>query len=156
MKIGVPTEIKEDEYRVALTPAELAAAGHEVIIQSGAGKGSAIADSDYRAQGAVIVPEAPSVFSETDMIVKVEQPQPAELELLEPRHALFAYLHLAADPELTKALLESGATCIAYETVEDHRGRLPLHAPMSRWPARWRPRPEHSCSRSRWMGAASC
>jgi alanine dehydrogenase len=134
MKIGVPAEIKEDEYRVALTPAgvrELVAAGHEVIIQSGAGKGSAIADSDYRAQGAAIVPAAGSVFGEADMIVKVKEPQPAEVELLEPRHLLCAYLHLAADPELTKGLMKSGATCIAYETVEDHRGRLPLLAPMS-------------------------
>jgi alanine dehydrogenase len=134
MKIGIPAEIKEDEYRVALTPAgvrELVAAGHEVIVQSGAGEGSAIADSDYKRQGAAIVSDAPSVWGELEMIVKVKEPQPAELELLEPRHVLFAYLHLAADPELTKALMESGATCIGYETVEDRRGRLPLLAPMS-------------------------
>jgi alanine dehydrogenase len=134
MRIGVPTEIKQDEYRVALTPAgvrELKARGHEVVVQAGAGNGSAISDSDYAGQGATVVPDAPSVFAGADAIVKVKEPQPAEVALLEPRHVLFTYLHLAPDPELTQGLLESGATCIAYETVTDARGRLPLLAPMS-------------------------
>ena len=134
MKVGVPTEVKTDEYRVALTPAgvrELADAGHEVFVQSGAGVGSAIADEAYVAQGATIVPDADAVFEEATMIVKVKEPQPPEVARLEPRHVLFTYLHLAADASLTRGLMESGATCIAYETVEDSRGRLPLLAPMS-------------------------
>jgi alanine dehydrogenase len=134
MKVGVPTEIKTDEYRVALTPAgvrELAERGHDVIVQQGAGEGSAIADAEYTAQGARILPDAEAVFGEAEMIVKVKEPQPPEVALLEPRHTLFTYLHLAPDPELTRGLVESGATCVAYETVEDTRGRLPLLAPMS-------------------------
>ena len=134
MRVGVPTEVKPDEYRVALTPAgvrELVDAGHEVLVQSGAGVGSAIDDSQYASQGASIVPDAVALFADTELIVKVKEPQPAEVELLEPRHTLFTYLHLAADPTLTTGLMESGATCVAYETVEDNRGRLPLLAPMS-------------------------
>ena len=134
VKVGVPTEIKTDEYRVALTPAgvrELVEHGHEVVVQAGAGEGSAISDGDYRSQGAQILPDAEAVFAEADMIVKVKEPQPGEVALLEPRHTLFTYLHLAPDPELTRGLVESGATCVAYETVEDSRGRLPLLAPMS-------------------------
>jgi alanine dehydrogenase len=134
VKVGVPTEIKADEYRVALTPSgvrELRDLGHEVVVQAGAGEGSAIADDDYVAQGAVVVPDAEAVFAEAELVVKVKEPQPAEVERLEPRHTLFTYLHLAPDPELTRVLLDSGATCIAYETVEDARGRLPLLAPMS-------------------------
>ena len=134
MKVGVPTEIKADEYRVALTPSgvrELSDRGHEVVVQSGAGEGSAIADGDYVAQGARVLPDADAVFAEGELIVKVKEPQPVEVARLEPRHTLFTYLHLAPDPEQTQGLLESGATCIAYETVEDSRGRLPLLAPMS-------------------------
>jgi alanine dehydrogenase len=134
VKVGVPTEIKVDEYRVALTPAgvrELVDAGHEVLVQSGAGVGSALPDDAYVAQGARILPDAESVFAESEMIVKVKEPQPSEVEMLEPRHVLFTYLHLAADVELTRGLMRSGATCIGYETVEDRRGRLPLLAPMS-------------------------
>ena len=134
MKVGVPTEIKTDEYRVALTPAgvrELVDRGHEVLVARGAGVGSAIPDELYAAQGATIVPDADAIFGEAEMIVKVKEPQPAEVARLEPRHTLFTYLHLAPDPELTRGLLESGATCIAYETVTDERGRLPLLAPMS-------------------------
>jgi alanine dehydrogenase len=134
MRVGVPTEIKVDEYRVALTPAgvrELVDAGHQVNVQSGAGLGSAITDEDYAAQGASILPDADAVFGESDLIVKVKEPQPVEVGRLESRHTLFTYLHLAADPELTRGLMDSGATCIAYETVEDARGRLPLLAPMS-------------------------
>jgi alanine dehydrogenase len=134
VKVGVPTEIKTDEYRVALTPAgvrELSDHGHEIFVQAGAGLGSAIGDDDYARQGATIVPDADAVFGEAELIVKVKEPQPAEVARLEPRHTLFTYLHLAPDPELTRTLLESGATCIAYETVEDRNGRLPLLAPMS-------------------------
>jgi alanine dehydrogenase len=134
VKVGVPTEIKTDEYRVGMTPAgvrELAEHGHEVVIQAGAGVGSAIEDSEYTAQGARILPDAEAVFGEADMVIKVKEPQAPEVALLEPRHTLFTYLHLAPDLELTQGLVESGATCIAYETVEDDRGRLPLLAPMS-------------------------
>src|SRR3977135_300005 len=133
-KIGVPTEIKADEYRVAITPSgvrELVDAGHEVFIQRGAGEGSAIADVEYEGQGATILPTADEVFGEAELIIGVKEPQPEEVARLEPRHTLFTYLHLAPAPELTKALADSGATCIAYETVEDGGGPLPLLAPMS-------------------------
>jgi alanine dehydrogenase len=134
VKVGVPTEIKTDEYRVALTPSgvrELTDRGHSVCVQAGAGEGSAIPDEHYVAQGASIVPDADTVFAEAELIVKVKEPQPEEVARLAPRHTLFTYLHLAPDPDLTRGLLESGATCIAYETVTDSRGRLPLLAPMS-------------------------
>jgi alanine dehydrogenase len=134
MKVGVPTEIKVDEYRVALTPAgvrELTQRGHEVYIQAGAGLGSAIKDENYVAQGAEIVSDAQAVFDAAELILGVKEPQPEEVEKLRPEHTLFTYLHLAPAPELTNALCETGATCIAYETVEDARGRLPLLAPMS-------------------------
>src|SRR3978361_1398874 len=134
MKVGVPTEIKTDEYRVALTPAgvrELVEHGHDVLIQAGAGEGSAISDDESTSQGAGIVPAAGAVFAASDMIVKVKEPQPVEVALLEPRHTLFTYLHLAPDAELTQGLRDSGATCIAYETITDVNGRLPLLAPMS-------------------------
>ena len=134
VKVGVPTEIKPDEYRVAMTPAgvrDLTDVGHEVYVQSGAGVGSAISDDDYTAQGAHIVADADAVFEAAEMIVKVKEPQPVEVARLRPHHLLFTYLHLAPDPELTRSLVESGATCVAYETVEDERGRLPLLAPMS-------------------------
>jgi alanine dehydrogenase len=134
VKVGVPTEIKADEYRVALTPSgvrELVEHGHEVVVQAGAGEGSAIADADFEAQGAIVLPDADAVFGEADMIVKVKEPQREEVARLEPRHTLFTYLHLAPDPELTRGLVESRATCVAYETVTDVRGRLPLLAPMS-------------------------
>jgi alanine dehydrogenase len=134
MKVGVPTEIKTDEYRVSLTPAgvrELVDRGHEVIIQAGAGAGSTIPDDEYTAQGARIAADAAAVFEEAEMILGVKEPQPVEVDMLRPDHLLFTYLHLAPDPGLTKGLCESGATCVAYETVEDERGRLPLLAPMS-------------------------
>jgi alanine dehydrogenase len=134
MKVGVPTEIKADEYRVALTPIgvrELVEHGHEIVVQSCAGEGSAIDDSAYTAQGARMAPDAESVFAEAELILKVKEPQPIEVGLLRPHHSLFTYLHLAADAELTQGLCDSGAICVAYETVEDVRGRLPLLAPMS-------------------------
>ena len=134
MRIGVPTEIKADEYRVAITPAgvrEMSEHGHEVLVQAGAGEGSAIADAEYEAQGATILATAADVFAEAEMVLHVKELQPAEIEMLRPGQLLFTYLHLAPDPEQTRGLQGSGATCIAYETVEDARGRLPLLAPMS-------------------------
>jgi alanine dehydrogenase len=134
VRVGVPTEIKDDEYRVALTPAgtrELAEHGHDVVVQAGAGVGSAIADADYEAQGARIVPDAASVWSEADLVLKVKEPQASEVEGIRPETTLFTFLHLAPLPDLTQRLQRSGAIFIAYETVEDDRGRLPLLAPMS-------------------------
>jgi alanine dehydrogenase len=134
MKVGVPTEVKADEYRVSLTPAgarELREHGHEVLIQAGAGEGSAIADTAYEAQGARIVPTAEDVWGEAELVLGVKEPQPQEVELVRPETILFTYLHLAPAPELTQGLCDSGAVCIAYETVEDAQGRLPLLAPMS-------------------------
>ena len=134
MRIGVPTEIKPDEYRVAITPAgvrELSSRGHEVLVQTGAGEGSAMDDEQFRAQGATIVADAATVFAEAELVLKVKEPQPEEVARLRDGQTLFTYLHLAAEPELARELQRSGATCIAYETVEDAEGRLPLLAPMS-------------------------
>jgi len=134
VRVGVPREVKPDEYRVAITPAgvrEMVEHGHEVLIEAGAGEGSAIADAGFGSQGARILPDAESVFGEAEMVLKVKEPQPPEVEMLRPGQILFTYLHLAPDPELTQGLCGTGATCIAYETVEDARGRLPLLAPMS-------------------------
>jgi alanine dehydrogenase len=134
VRVGVPTEIKADEYRVAITPAgvrELTSHGHEVLIQTGAGAGSLITDGAYEAQGARIVPDAEAVFADAELVLKVKEPQPGEAELLRDGQVLFTYLHLAPAPELAASLTASGATCVAYETVEDARGRLPLLAPMS-------------------------
>jgi alanine dehydrogenase len=134
MRIGVPTEIKTDEYRVALTPAgtrELVDCGHQVFVQAGAGEGSGISDADYAGQGAKIVPDADEVFDSAELLLKVKEPQAEEVARLRPDHVLFTYLHLAPDPGLTQGLIDSGATCIAYETVTDAQGRLPLLAPMS-------------------------
>jgi alanine dehydrogenase len=134
MRVGVPTEIKDDEYRVAITPAgvrEMVEHGHEVLVETGAGAGSAIADADFEGQGARVVPDADAVFGEAEMVLKVKEPQATEIEMLRPGQLLFTYLHLAPDPEQARGLQGSGATCVAYETVEDERGRLPLLAPMS-------------------------
>jgi alanine dehydrogenase len=134
MRIGVPSEIKPDEYRVAITPAgvrELCSRGHEVTIQTGAGGGSAISDAQFQAQGANIVAGAEAVFERAEIVLKVKEPQASEVGLLREGQTLFTYLHLAAEPELAEGLRRSGATCIAYETVEDSDGRLPLLAPMS-------------------------
>ncbi len=134
MKIGVPTEVKVNEYRVAITPAgvrECSARRHEVLVQAGAGLGSAFDDAHFQAQGARIVPDAEAVFGEAEMVLKVKEPQTSEVAMLREGQTLFTYLHLAAEPELARGLLQSGATCIAYETVEDSSGRLPLLAPMS-------------------------
>jgi alanine dehydrogenase len=134
MIVGVPKEIKPDEYRVAITPAgvrEMTEHGHLVLIEAGAGEGSAIADEEFESQGGRIVPDAAAVFNEAGMVLKVKEPQPGEIEMLRRGQVLFAYLHLAPDPEQTQGLRESDATCVAYETVEDGRGALPLLAPMS-------------------------
>jgi alanine dehydrogenase len=132
--VGVPKEIKPDEYRVAITPAgvrEMVEHGHLVLIEAGAGEGSSISDGELESQGARIVPDATTVFAEAGMILKVKEPQSSEIEMLRRGQLLFTYLHLAPDPEQTRGLCGSGATCVAYETVEDARGRLPLLAPMS-------------------------
>jgi alanine dehydrogenase len=134
VKVGVASEVKSEEYRVALTPVgarELAEHGHEVLVQAGAGVGSAISDSAYEAQGARIVPAAEDVWGEADLVLKVKEPQAEEIPLVRAEVTLFTYLHLAPAPELTRGLRDSGATCVAYETVEDRAGRLPLLAPMS-------------------------
>jgi len=134
LKVGVPKEIKQDEYRVAITPAgvrEMVEHDHEVLIEAGAGEGSAIRDAEFEAQGARIVSDAADVFGESEMILHVKELQASEIEMLRPGQLLFTYLHLAPDPDQTRGLCNSGATCIAYETVEDQAGRLPLLAPMS-------------------------
>jgi alanine dehydrogenase len=134
MRIGVPKEIKNHEYRVGLTPAsvaELVAAGHEVLVETRAGMGIDFADEAYTRIGARIAPDAAAVFAGSDMIVKVKEPQPQEIALLEARHTLFTYLHLAADKPQAEGLMQSGATCIAYETVTSNSGALPLLKPMS-------------------------
>jgi len=132
--VGVPREIKTEEYRVALTPVgvrELVGHGHRVVVETGAGAGSSITDADYTAVGAEILPDAAAVFEAAAMIVKVKEPQPAEIGMLGKHHLLFTYLHLAAYPKEAKGLLDSGATAIAYETVQLSNGSLPLLAPMS-------------------------
>jgi alanine dehydrogenase len=134
MRIGVPKEIKVHEYRVGLVPAgvrELSAAGHEVLIESGAGRGIGVEDAEYRAAGAGIAANAAEVFARAELVVKVKEPQPKECQLLRKDQVLFTYLHLAADPEQADGLIKSGATAIAYETVTAPNGSLPLLTPMS-------------------------
>ncbi|WP_027244695.1 alanine dehydrogenase [Leisingera daeponensis] len=134
MKIGCPTEIKPQEFRVGMTPdaaREAVSHGHEVVIQKGAGMGAGFTDEDYVSAGAAILDTAEEIFATADMIVKVKEPQAVERKMLREGQLLFTYLHLAPDPEQTKDLLESGCTAIAYETVTDDRGGLPLLAPMS-------------------------
>ena len=134
MKIGCPKEIKSQEFRVGMTPNaafEAVKNGHSVIIETGAGDGAGFVDADYEAAGATIIGTADEVFAAADMIVKVKEPQAVERKMLREGQILFTYLHLAPDPEQTKDLLASGATCIAYETVTDRSGGLPLLAPMS-------------------------
>jgi alanine dehydrogenase len=134
MRIGVPKEIKNNEFRVGLTPssvAELVDAGHELFVETRAGMGIDCPDGAFRKAGATILDTAAEVFAASDMIVKVKEPQPVEIALLEPRHILFTYLHLAADKPQAEGLMKSGATCIAYETVTSDSGSLPLLKPMS-------------------------
>lgn len=134
MIVGTVREIKTHEYRVGLTPEsarELVAHGHEVLVESGAGVGIGSSDQDYAAAGAKLLPDARAVFDAAEMIVKVKEPQPVERAMLRPGQILFTYLHLAPDPEQARELIASGATCIAYETVTDRTGALPLLKPMS-------------------------
>ncbi len=134
MLIGAPKEIKQDEYRVGLVPSsvrELVAHGHEVVVETQAGAGIGMLDADYERAGAHIVPDAKSVFDGADMIVKVKEPQPEECRMLRPEQIIFTYLHLAPDPDQARLLLESGCVAIAYETVTDPDGSLPLLTPMS-------------------------
>ncbi|HEY7852490.1 MAG TPA: alanine dehydrogenase, partial [Caulobacteraceae bacterium] len=134
MRIGVPKEIKTLEFRIGATPGvahRLCLEGHQVFVEAGAGAGIGLADQAYADVGAVILPDADAVFDAADMIVKVKEPQPVEVARLKPRHILFTYLHLAADEHQARGLMESGCIAIAYETVTDKSGRLPLLAPMS-------------------------
>ena len=134
MRIGLPTEVKNHEYRVGLTPAsvrELTHHGHTVLVQSGAGDGIGQSDAQYAAAGATLAADAAQVFAQSDMIVKVKEPQPNECAMLRPGQLLYTYLHLAPDPAQTAALVKSGAICIAYETITGPGGGLPLLAPMS-------------------------
>lgn len=134
MKVGVPKEIKNHEYRVGLVPAgvrELVHNGHEVFVEHNAGYGIGLDDHMYEAVGATILPTAAEVFETADMIVKVKEPQAVECKMLRPGQILFTYLHLAPDPEQTQGLIDSGCIAIAYETVTDARGGLPLLSPMS-------------------------
>jgi len=134
MIIGVPKEIKTDEYRVAMIPVgveELRRLGHQVLIQSGAGQGSGISDEQYAAQGAEMVSDPSTIWKRADLIVKVKEPLPQEWPLLHQGQILFTYFHFAADRALTEAVLQSGITAIAYETIKDARGNLPLLTPMS-------------------------
>lgn len=134
MLIGVPKEIKNHEYRIGLTPAavkEYVTHGHQVMVQTNGGAAIGFTDEQYIAAGAQIVDSAEKIFAEADMIVKVKEPQPNECKMLSKGQTLYTYLHLAPDPQQTELLIASGATCIAYETVTDARGGLPLLAPMS-------------------------
>jgi alanine dehydrogenase len=134
MRVGIPTELKNNEFRVAITPsgvAELTRRGHEVLIQAGAGEGSAITDSDFKAAGAQSVSSADSVWADADLVLKVKEPMPVEYSQLRREQTLFTFLHLAASRACTEALLNSGTTSIAYETVQTPDGALPLLAPMS-------------------------
>lgn len=134
MKIGIPKEIKNHEYRVSMTPDGVAAlvnAGHQVLVEHQAGIGSGYHNEDYLAAGASIYQSANDVFRDADIIVKVKEPQPCEYSLIRPKQILFTYLHLAADEAQTHALIASDAICIGYETITNERGELPLLAPMS-------------------------
>jgi alanine dehydrogenase len=142
MRVGVPKELKDNEYRVALTPAgvrELVVLGHEVLIEHNAGVGSSIPDSDFERAGARIVPDADTVFAEADMVLKVKEPVPEEFHRLRDGLVLFTYLHLAASESVTKALTDSGTNAVAYETIEAPDGSLPLLAPMSEVAGRMAP-----------------
>ena len=134
MIVGIPKEVKPQEFRVGLNPAsvrEVVGSGHRVMVEAGAGAGISESDDAYRSAGAVVVGSADEVFAKAELIVKVKEPQPSERQKLTPRHILFTYLHLAPDPDQARDLLRSGATAIAYETVTGPQGRLPLLAPMS-------------------------
>ena len=134
MIVGVPKETKRDEYRVGLLPVgveELTRAGHRVLVETGAGLGSGLADADYAKHGAQLVGSPAELYGRADMIIKVKEPQPDEIRLLRRGQIVFTYFHLAADRQLTESLLQSGSIAVAYETLRDERGRLPLLTPMS-------------------------
>lgn len=134
MIIGVPKEVKEDEYRVAMLPVgaeELVSRGHQVLVQAGAGMGSGLADHDYLQAGAELVASGEEIFALADLIVKVKEPMRSEFASIRPGQTLFTYFHFAADRDLTEAMVQSGASCLAYETLRDAQGRLPLLTPMS-------------------------
>lgn len=134
MIVGVPKEVKRDEYRVAMLPVgveELARRGHRVLIESGAGLGSGLTDAEYQHHGAELIDSPDEIFARAELIVKVKEPQASEYALLRAGQAVFTYFHFAADRALTQAMLDSGASAVAYETLEDDRGRLPLLTPMS-------------------------
>jgi alanine dehydrogenase len=134
MKIGVPKEIKNKESRVGLVPAgvrQLVQDGHQLYVETKAGSEIGISDDEYVTAGATILPSLEEVFAQAEMIIKVKEPQPREIACLKPHHILYTYLHLAADVELTKALMKTGSTCIAYETIQEANGSLPLLVPMS-------------------------
>src|SRR5436305_7801719 len=134
MIVGVPKEVKTDEYRVAKIPVgveELTRAGHKVLIEAGSGSGSGISDEQYAANGAEIVADAATIWGRSDLIVKVKEPLPEEWPLMRPGQIVFTYFHFAASEELTRAVMRSGITAIAYETIKDARGQLPLLTPMS-------------------------
>jgi alanine dehydrogenase len=134
MIIGVPTEVKQDEYRVAMVPGgvePLVRAGHQVLFQAGAGLGTSIPDAEYAAEGATIVADAAELWQRADLIVKVKEPVRAEYPLVRRGQVLFTYFHFAASEELTRAMLERGPVCIAYETIQEEDGSLPLLTPMS-------------------------
>ena len=134
MIVGVPTEVKTDEYRVAMLPfgvEDLVSRGHQVLVQVGAGLGSGIADHEYLRAGAELVSHAADIFRRADLIIKVKEPQASEFQLVRKGQMVFTYFHFAASRELTEAMIDSGATCLAYETLKDSQGRLPLLTPMS-------------------------
>jgi alanine dehydrogenase len=134
MRVGIPKEIKNNENRIAIVPAgvhELVAAGHEVFIEKGGGLGSGISDAEFKEAGARILPAARAVWAKSEMIIKVKEPLPSEYKLIRPGQVLFTYFHFAASRELTAAMIRSGATCIAYETLTTADGKLPLLTPMS-------------------------
>jgi alanine dehydrogenase len=148
MKVGVPAEVKDNEFRVAITPAgvhELARAGHEVLIETGAGDGSSLPDGEFTAAGATILPSADDVWGTGDLVLKVEEPVPGEYDRMRPGQVLFTYLHLAASRECTEALLKRRVTAIAYETVQLPDGSLPLLAPMSEVAGRMAPQVGAHC-----------
>jgi len=158
MKVAVPREIKNNEFRVAITPAgvhDLVAGGHEILIETGAGLGSGITDESYVAAGATIAPDAESTWSRADLLLKVKEPVPSEYRHFRDDLVLFTFLHLAAEPELTRALVEAGMTAIAYETVQLPTGALPLLAPMSEVAGRLAPivgaRADRAGRRKRWL-----
>ena len=155
MKVGVPREVKDHEYRVAITPAgahEFVRHGHEVWVEAGAGAGSSITDDDYRAAGARIVPSAAQVWDAADLVLKVKEPVPEEYHLLREGQVLFAFLHLAATKECTDVLLERRVTAVAYETVATDDGSLPLLAPMSEVAGRLAPQAGRTTSCAPWAG----